>query len=184
VFFFRGGERINWGCFEVGMEEVLGFVGGIHGGRWSSVEVGKVSASVATCVLREASVGKKVNKVRKRPRPGVRRVDKGAGKHEVGLDKGQLIDFSKLEHIDGWAADGFGVGEEEKESKPTAHGTKKQSRRRKDSKKSAERPLFYRDSLKSYMSEIGRVDILERSEEVDLARKIRACVELEECRAK
>ncbi|KAJ8903422.1 hypothetical protein NDN08_004530 [Rhodosorus marinus] len=167
------------------MEEVLGFVGGIHGGRWSGVEVGKVSASVATCVLREASVGKKVNKVGKRPRPGVRKVDKGVGKQEVGVDTGQLIDFSKLEDIDGWASDGLGVGEEEKkESKTTAQGTKKQSRRRKDSEKQAETPVFYRDSLKSYMSEIRRVDILKRSEEVDLARKIQACVKLEDCKAR
>lgn len=144
-------------------KDLLGFVGGGGGG----VEAIK-GRKPAACIVKEADV-----KVGKRPRS-----------RKIGRAKPPLVDkfdYSRLDGVEGWVSDvsevdGLDLEVEEVKSEIKV--------RKNASKKPTEKPVYFKNSLVRYMTDVRRVELLTRSEELDLARRIQKCTQLQTCKEK
>ncbi|KAJ8906837.1 hypothetical protein NDN08_003323 [Rhodosorus marinus] len=148
------------------MAEFMGFAGFVGGGG-GGVEVVK-DRKPAACVVKEADV-----KVGKRPRS--RKVERAKN---PSVEK---FDFSRLDGVEGWVSEvseveGLDLEVEEVKSEIKV--------RKNASRKSREKPLYITSSLVRYITDVRTVDLLTRSEELDLARRIEKYTKLQACKEK
>uniref|UniRef100_A0A7S0G4L1 RNA polymerase sigma-70 domain-containing protein n=1 Tax=Rhodosorus marinus TaxID=101924 RepID=A0A7S0G4L1_9RHOD len=154
-----------------------GFVAGGAGG----VELIK-GRKPAACVVKEADV-----KVGKRPRSRSRSRKTGRTK-KPSVEK---FDYSRLDSVEGWVSEVSEVAEVERLDLEVEGLDLEVEEVKRDIKvsrnafrKSREKPLYFKRSLVHYTSDVRRVDLLTRSEEVDLARRIQKCTKLQTCKEK